>query len=288
MDVTFSTGSLTGFPLRTIFHIARSVGADGLELMLTPRLAAENPVRVQDLERHYDVPIRSVHTILRLTRATPEQAAADIVDSARFARNLPHCSSLVVHTPETYSLHTAAARTWLQAVETALELTRPFGPVIAIENSGRTRASDPTSFLDHPDRLRWLSEEWGVGITFDTSHAASRDWDLLAVTAKLAPHLSNVHLSDFATRTYRVGLANAFLRDHQLPGRGVLPLASLIQTLATFAYDGLLTLELSPFALRVPWRRSSERLLRDAVAFCRAAAAAKQPSTERSKHRGRS
>lgn len=270
-------------PIKAMFRTAQRVGADGVELMLTPRLAAAGPARVTELERLAGVPIRSVHSIMRLGRTSPRREADDIVSSAVFASQLRQCQVLVVHTPRTSGLHTVDARLWLDALEHAGEILRDSPVALTVENSGRLRASDPTAFLDHPDRLRWFAEEWGVGITYDTAHAASRDWDVVASAVKLLPHLANVHLSDTGQHTYAFGMANAFLRDHRLPGRGTLPLEALIRLLASVRYDGLLTLELSPVALRVPWRRAAERHLREAILACRETVASGLPAAERSR-----
>lgn len=284
MDVLFSTGSLTGFTLSSIFDIARRVGADGIELMLTGQLLRQDPSRVQELERTFGVPVRAIHTVMRLGRVSPERAASDIVMSAAYANQFVRCHALVVHGPETHSLHTGAARTWLSALETACEMTEHSSINIALENPGRLTPKAPPTVLDHPDRLRWLAQEWGVAITYDTSHAASQQWDVLGTATKLAPQLANVHLSDYHARSYRSALANAFLRDHQLPGAGMLPLEALLAGLSAAQYRGVITLELSPVSLRVPWRPTTERLLKEAIDFCRAALARPQPSKSQTRY----
>ncbi|MDI3339754.1 MAG: sugar phosphate isomerase/epimerase [Sphaerobacter sp.] len=271
MDVIVSTGSLTGMSLPRIFDVARRAGADGVELMLTARLVQQGPERVRELERRFGVAVRSVHAVLRLREPSARQGAEDIVASARFARALSACETLVVHPPTVSSLHTLAASRWFDALETVRAMTDDAPTRVTIENLGRLRRSDPPSVFDHPDRLRWVAQEWGVGVTYDTAHAASRDWDVVATAGRLAPYLANLHLSDYGRRDFPVGMANALLRDHQLPGSGVLPLEALLFHLARTGYRGLVTLELSPVALGVPWRPAVERRLRGAITHCRAA-----------------
>lgn len=287
MEITFSTGSLTGLSLSTIFKIARGLPVDGVELMLTARLLKQGPQRVQELEQSTGVAVRSVHTVLRVTCPSAEQAAADIVESARFARNLMNCATLVVHTPDSHAMHTVETRAWLTAIDSVLEMTEGTPLRIAVENSGRLSNADPTSYFDHPERLRWVAQEWGVGLTFDTAHAASRQWDLLSAARRLMPHLLNVHLSDYGRRSYPFALANAFIRDHRLPGTGALPLRELLGQLSARDYSGLVTLELSPLALRVPWRPASERRLREAIDFCRAASNVRHSLPQQSRHQQR-
>lgn len=284
MIIAFSTGSLTGVPLSAIFSLARRVGADGLELMLTSRIAARSPSHIRELEQRYEIPVRSVHTILRLRDGNPEDIGSDIVQSAHFARSLLQCTVLVVHPPAVQSIHSAAASSWLMAVESALDLTEDLSLNVTVENLGRLSTDDPATFFDHPDRLLRLAQEWRLGITYDTSHAASREWDIVETGSRFQPHLMNVHLSDYNQRAYRSGLANALLRDHQVPGDGTLPLDSLLNRLAAGGYNGLVTLELSPLALRLPWLPSAANRLRRSIETCREAIDISQPAPQRSRH----
>lgn len=237
--------------------------------MLTPRSSRIDPEYVRGLEERYGVPVRSVHTIMRLRPTPSETLARDIIESARFASRFPHCQALVVHTPQVQSLHDPAARIWFDAVSTAADISQRGNVAIAIENSGRSSIRTPTWAFDHPHRLLWLTEEWDLQITYDTSHAASRNWELLDTLKAFVPRLANIHLSDVAERQYRFGLWNAMRRDHQLPGDGTLPLDDLLAKLAQTQYDGLVTLELSPIAVRAWWRPASLRRISRAIERCR-------------------
>ena len=269
MKLILSTGAFPGFSVESSMILARDAGADGVELMLTPRSSRIDPEHICRLEDRYDVPVRSVHTIMRLRSTPAEILARDIIESARFASRFPRCKALVVHTPQVQSLHDPAARTWFDAVSTAVDISQRGRFAIAIENSGRSSIRTPTWAFDHPHRLLWLTEEWDLQITYDTSHAASRNWELLDTLKAFVPRLANVHLSDVADRQYRWGLWNAMRRDHQLPGHGTLPLDDLLSKLAQTQYDGLVTLEPSPIAVQAWWRPSSVRRLSEAIERCR-------------------
>ena len=266
-----STGAFPGFSVESIFGLTRDVGADGVELLLTPRSHHVDPDYVRQIEERFEVPVRSVHTILRLRRAAPEVLARDIIDSARFASRFPRCKALVVHSPEVQSLHDPAARIWFDAVSTAVDISDRSGFEIAIENSGRSTTKTPTWAFDHPHRLLWLTEEWDLQITYDTAHAASRNWELLDTLRAFLPRIANIHLSDVADRQYRFGLWNAMRRDHQIPGHGILPIDDILLKLAQTQYDGLVTLELSPVAVHAWWRPSSLKLISEALSRCRTA-----------------
>jgi sugar phosphate isomerase/epimerase len=270
MKLLLSTGAFPGFSIENSMSLARDVGADGIELMLTPRLSRIDPDYVRTLEDRYDMPVRSVHTTLRLRRASAEVLARDIVQSARFASHYLECDVLVVHTPNVQSLHEHAGHVWFDAVNTAVEISAGAQFAVAIENSGRSTAKTPTWAFDHPHRLLWLTEEWDLRITYDTAHAASRNWELLDTLRTLQPRVANVHLSDvIATRNSRFGLLNAMTRDHQIPGHGTLPLDELIVRLAQTQFDGAVTLELSPFAVRAWWRPTAVRRISAALDRCR-------------------
>lgn len=270
MKLLLSTGAFPGFSIENSLSLARDVGAEGVELMLTPRLGRIDPDYIRLLEDRYETPIRSVHTTLRLRHVSPELAARDIERSARFAANFMQCDVLVVHTPNVQSLHESPGRCWFDAVTAAVEISRGAQFAVAIENSGRSTAKTPTWAFDHPHRLLWLTEEWDLRITYDTAHADSRNWDLLETLRTLEPRVVNIHLSDVnRTRNSRFGLLNAMTRDHQLPGDGDLPLDELIERLASAQYDGAVTLELSPFAVHAWWRPTAVRRLSDAFHRCR-------------------
>lgn len=269
MKLILSTGAFPGFSVESSLCLARDAGADGVELMLTPRSTHLDPEHICRLEDRYDIPVRSVHTILRLRSASAEVTARDIIESARFASRFPRCKVLVVHTPKVQSLHDPAARIWFDAISTAVDISHRGRFTVAIENSGRSSTKSPTWAFDHPHRLLWLSEEWDLSITYDTAHAASRNWELLDTLNAFIPRIANIHLSDVAERQYRFGLWNAMRRDHQLPGHGILPLDDLLLKLAQAQYDGLVTLELSPVAVQAWWRPASLRRISEAVERCR-------------------
>ncbi len=267
MQVLVSTGSLAWFPLSTRFAIARAAGVDGLELLLTPRLARRGAGVIRELERQHEVPVRTVHAILRIPFSPPEQLAEDIVESARLAARLERCAALVIHPPSTIHPQARGAQHWFDAVARALDIASESGFRLALENL--SCHGQRSSVFDQLEYLLRVAEEWDLHFTFDTAHAASFGWDLLATASAFLPRLANVHLSDAAGRDYAFSLANSLLRDHQLPGHGTLPLVPLLRLLERRRYSGYLTLELSPLAFGFPRPSHVIEQLRAAIAFCR-------------------
>ena len=269
MEYLVSTATLPYRRLETLFHVANRAGADGLELVLPTGLDAIDTAAIKRLERAYEVPIRSVHVPLRVRQPSPDRLAQDIVQSARIASDLPSCTVLVTHAPGVRNLHEPAAHDWLRALEQARSIVDSKQMVITVENAGKPTATSRTHFLDHPERLRWLAEEWALGITFDCAHAASCNWEISETVDYLLRHVHNVHLSDRASGPSRSALWTALLYDHRSPGTGSLPLRRFLRRLRYSGYHGLITLELSPVAAHA-WRTTTTTaIMREALAFCR-------------------
>lgn len=273
-----SASAFIGYSLPAVMRLARDGGADGIELVLSPRTAGLDPGQLRRYEEDTEFPIRSVHAVLRLRRAAPETLADDIKQSAAVAAQLRRCTTLVVHPPDAAALHDRAVQTWIQAVLAAQERGERCGFKVAVENMGQMTPRATPGFFDHPDRLRWLAQEWDLALTFDTAHAASRGWDLLATAASFGPRLANLHLSDSGGRTHRSMLGNALLRDHRFPGEGDLPLQAVLEQLRRAGNSSrLITLEMSPLAVRAWWPPRVRTRLRQAIDLCRLRPQPSQP-----------
>ncbi len=269
MRFSFSSGSLPTYSLPAIFEIGSFAGADAIEVMLTPRLLKQGSTRLRFLEEGFKLPIASVHTVMRLRDVHPSQLLDDILDSARLVRKLENCRSLVVHLPEDTT--SAYGSRWLETVQEAAEILSKSRAQISIENP------DPPGELSSREEwltmMRWrvLSQEFGFGATFDTSHAAASGWDLLGYAENPHSSLDNVHLSDVGGKAYSNGLLNTLLHAHRPPGTGDLQIERFLARLSQTEYNGLITLEISP--LRIPWYwlPSAQRALRDMLGYCRSA-----------------
>jgi sugar phosphate isomerase/epimerase len=266
---SFSSGSLPTYSLPAIFDIGRSAGADAIEVMLSPRMVAQGCTRLRFLEEEFQLPIASVHSVMRVREPDPEIWLKDILESARLVRKLEHCEALVVHLPDTRS--SAFTSRWLETIQQATEILSRSRAEISVENL------DPDPGSEMPDewlsmtRWRVLTQEFGLGATFDTSHAAASGWDLLAYAENPHQALNNIHLSDVGGKRFRSSLLNTLLHDHRPPGTGNLQIERFLARLAQTQYNGLITLEISP--LRIPWFwvPSAQRALRDMIGFSRSA-----------------
>jgi sugar phosphate isomerase/epimerase len=269
MSVLVSTGSLAWFRLPVRLAIAQAAGADGIEFLLTSRSSHRGVQTVQELASHYGLPVLSVHAVLRIGSAREDLLAEDLVHSARLAAQLGSCAVLVVHPPSTGHRQARSVQRWFDGIARARQIASDSRFRLALENVASSHRKPQGAVFEQLEYLMRVAEEWDLDFTLDTAHAASTGWDLLATAEWLFPRLANIHLSDAGIRDYPSSLANELLRDHRLPGRGVLPLAPLLELLQRRAYRGFVTLELSPLAFGFPSRARVTAQLRNAVAFCR-------------------
>jgi hypothetical protein len=117
--------------------------------------------------------------------------------------------------------HEAAYSTrWLETVTDAMEILSRSRTAVSIENP------DPPSSPKLPDewlsQARWrvIAQEFGLNLTYDTSHAAASGWDLLGYAESPDASLDNVHLSDVGGRIYENEFLNSLLHAHRPPGTG--------------------------------------------------------------------
>lgn len=270
MDILLSTGSLAPRNFRDAASIARRAGLDGLEVMLNRRLLAAGPERSYQVAEEQQVPIRSIHPPIRLSQ-NAHVTHDDMIASATYARAIPGCRVLVMHVVGGPGLHTERGRAFFSTINEVTDILNGSGVRLAIENRGTVHPQPRLDFLDKLHNLYRVCEEWDLDITFDTSHAASFGLHVVPSLDVVFPRLTNIHLSDRKEEPPAIasGALNALTREHQVPGKGVLPLGHLLERLKAKRYHGAITLELSPVAL-TSWRenRALERVAQ-AVSFVR-------------------
>lgn len=271
MRIQFSTACLPYYPLGQQFALARTLGADGLELALTPALLLRGSERVVRLSDQHGVPVRSLAVALA-DISPPEPAETPAI--ARFAAALPECRVLVLPAP-TPTLAPGGLGAYLALLRGYLDALADRGITPTIENPAPRRAGEAAGPLDRFPQLRRLVEEWDLGFTFDTSHAAGHGWVITEPLPQMGARLRNVHLSDFRApprgeAVARIGLDDHGYEGHQLPGQGILPLRAFLRALARREYAGLLTLDLDPRGLRAWWPPTARGRLARALDFCHA------------------
>lgn len=275
MDLQYSTAALAHLPVSRSFAFARELGLVGVEVALTPLLYNRGPARLGRLAERSGVPVRS------LDLSGLGDMALDptlIVGFAAFATALPECRVITLPTPRA----TSSLNEYLSTLQRYSEELGDHAAVTIINAPGNATEQGP---LDRFPQLRRIVEEWELGYTFDTSHAASNGWVITEPLPQMGVRLRNVHLSDFR-QAPAVGpgaqppLLPGIPRDAQLrraPGEGVLPLRAFLRALQRREYDGLLTLDLREVGWRAWWPPALQQRLSAAVTFCREALVSYEP-----------
>jgi sugar phosphate isomerase/epimerase len=111
-------------------------------------------------------------------------------------------------------------------------------------------------------------------MTLDTSHVGTFDLDLLDSLQWFDGRVANVHLSDLRQVSPWIQSQprlHSYFRQHQFPGSGDLPLKQFLRELKVRGFDGTITYELSPLAVKAltPWR--VDKKLKEAETFVRQA-----------------
>jgi sugar phosphate isomerase/epimerase len=270
MKISVALGALTFYPLRAGLRVAGASGADGVELLLDNALLRRGPERTSALADAAGLPVLSVHAPLRWMRNDLARQVADAETVIRFAGGLPGPPHVILHHPGAEHTSDGGLQRWLAAVDAA---RRPFaadGLRVSIENRPENHDGAAPSPLDDPLTLRSVAAEWGLDITFDIAHAASRNVGVIKALDALLPRVVNIHLSDaLPERAYSGGLLNGLLRDHHLPGVGELPLPAVFDLLERRGYRELLTIELSPLSLHAWYPPSARRRVAASVSETR-------------------
>lgn len=257
MKVLFSTGCLFYLPTRDTFLLAREAGFDGCELVIDRRF---NDGRHIDtvLECHTILPIHAIHAPYMRMAAWGNEVYS-LMRTVEIAKMIG-TEVVNFHPPNWYSMEIGFLR-WFRKVEDFQAKLGAQNLCLTIENMprmGKRVMLAPYVLNDFEDLI-----EFGVKrnlyFTFDTTHAATFDVDIIAASLAFlrTGRLRNIHISDYGD-----------YKSHLFLGDGRLPMVKFLNTLARLSYHGMVTLEVSPYELP----RTREwllKMLRYQVAFLR-------------------
>jgi sugar phosphate isomerase/epimerase len=267
--VLFSTGALWGAPLAWSVRLARAAGCDGVELVIDPSVLLAGQRRVARLSDRLGMPIVALHPSIFGFHGMNRPPSA-FEQLGEWSRELG-TGLVVLHPPRMVNLAANTCR--FDAGLAALRKAADPGLRIALENVPLFVPEEEQHPFTRPTRLAEFAHERGLSLTLDTTHLASANLDLLREYDAVAGLVSHVHLSDFRmpARWLDRPKLDTYMKHHQLPGVGALPLRAFVQRLRATGYSGAITLELSPVALQFwrPW--SMAGLLRRSVGDVRRA-----------------
>jgi len=226
--VLFSSAAFFGRPLAETMRLAAEAGYAGVEVMVTRDPASQDPRRIRELARGYNLEVGALHApCLLLTRRIWGTDPVGKIYRAMEVAEDAGAGLVVMHPPFRWQ---RGYRAWLD--ERLRGLEERTGVVVAFENmfpvhvGGRPLTFHTNQDLDDLDRFEDL--------VLDTSHAAVAGHDLIEVRGRFGDRLRHVHLSDNAGKGWD---------SHLPPGDGVLKLNDFLTDLATAGYRGAVALE---------------------------------------------
>jgi sugar phosphate isomerase/epimerase len=267
VQLSLSTGSLYHLPLATTFALARDAGLAGVELVIGPELLLRGSGYVQALAEQHNLRLLTVHPpILPLPGWRSLSQVAEKLAWWTLALGAPLA---VLHSPRAASLTSERGRRYVAAVEVCRQALAHGGALLTIENRARFSPQEPPGALDDPQALADFVAAQQMAVTLDTAHVAGMGLDPRLAFQLLGSAVRNIHLSDVWARSLFSGhYCASIFQQHQLPGTGTIPLAEFLDLLGRSGYCGVLTLELSPVALRAWSLGNIRRCLAQSVAFC--------------------
>lgn len=277
MKLSFSTASLYIYPLRWMFSIAQRAGFDGVELVISPEVEWRGGAYVKKQAAEFGLEIFSVHPPLLQYRGWKHlhKSIVPYLDRALRATDDVGAPMMVVHMPKARDAQAGVGREFVDRLISERKNLDGAGLQITLENRPKFRARDAGLILTTPQELRGFADAHDFPMTLDTAHIGTFDLDLIESYDYFRGRLANVHLSDLRDVSPRVEaqpVLHSYVKQHQLPGAGKLPLRAFIALLAQEKYGGPMTFELSPTALHIWSPRTVETKLKQCVAFVRASA----------------
>jgi len=281
LKFSLSTGTLYPYPLRQVFRWARQAGFDGVELVINPEAAIRGGQSVRQIARAEGMELLSAHpTVIPLPGWRERDGGmARTIDLAREAG----IGLVVMHTPRSGSLDEGDGLVFRQRIERWQSQLAGGGLQLAVENKAIRAEAHWHYALTPLDRLRAFADRHDLALVLDTAHAGTAGEDLLGARRLFGDRLVNVHLSDLGGRLPLAEFSHVrrFFGEHRFPGTGDLALPDLLGELGGSGYEGLVTLEVSPWAVRGWWPPAVRRYLARACDWMRQMAGSAGNGTRR-------
>ncbi len=244
MDILFSTGCLYEYPVSEIFQIAKAAGYDGIELLISHENCNIETERFLEMSDEYDIPILSFHSPFLACKGW-----GGFWD--RIWRSLVMAMELSIplvnfHPPAGIIPRHHLNGQLSEYIRLYKDLIEDSGITLTIENLPTTagfRRSFINRFfplmINNMYRIADFVVDNDIYTTFDTTHIGTTGVDLLEAYAVFRDRIANIHLSDYDGTS-----------QHLLPGAGHLPLEKFLSQVKHDGYEGIITLETCPAAMK--------------------------------------
>ena len=262
MSQLFSKGSLdfSQFDFAEIMRLTHKQGFSLMELTLDigyvlPGALSENQIAsLLAVKEELDLTYTAHLPLWSIEPSSPNefirQASVDcLVDAIKIVKSLD---------PEVYVMHNAG---WLGAEFGEFDVTPQYKPYLfevlgglaeqsvreVLQRTGLPPQKIALESIEFPFEYTWrLAERLGSTICLDTGHVLSGQsgsTDLLDFVDRYHSRLSEIHLHDGAVRPVEGKRFPYF--DHQVLGRGDMPVSKFLTALKNYGFDGPIIFELN-------------------------------------------
>jgi sugar phosphate isomerase/epimerase len=237
MKILLSSGSLYTLPLEKAFQIASETGYDGMEVIISERFGFGQDKGFNLLSNLKQVlPIYVLHAPFHVIPGWENRKTA-VLKTIELAKRI---SVIMVnfHPPRWFDLEIKFWR-WMYTVGDFQGELGGGKVAIAMENMpyrGKLLRFNPNILRRTMDVVRFI-EKKNLYFTFDCTHMGTAKANFEGNFLRLyrTKRVKNIHFSDYRNQN-----------EHLLPGRGTLPLKSLLNYLRESNYDEMITLEIIP------------------------------------------
>lgn len=249
IPVGLSTSSVFPAGVEEGFRLAREIGYDGMEVMVSYAKDSREPALLREYSERFELPILSLHapTLFLLQGLWGRDAWVKVERTIEIAKEL-EVPTVVAHPPFRWQGRYAHG-----FVEGVAALEEEHGIAIAVENMYPWRLGVRELLNYVPDHDP--TDEDYAHVTVDLSHAATAGDDALEMIERLGDRLTHLHLADGSGRTTK--------DEHLAPGEGNQPCAEVLRRLANRGWEGSVLVEVTTSA------ELRERTLRQSLAFAR-------------------
>lgn len=190
MKLLLSSYSLEPFPLEEIFLLAKEIGADGLELVLTPAVFKLGWAKIKKLSDAHQIPIINIHQPPWYVLFTGKRGILRFIDIAR------KCGSqnIVVHLATVRRGFNSRFFDWIKELESNQNIN------IAFENAAPRALEKFPRYPGHHDRLEEFVKARKINLTLDIAKAALADIDPYQFFQRNHNQIKVIHLHGFTQK----------------------------------------------------------------------------------------
>ena len=187
MRLLLSSYSLEPFPLEEIFLLGREIGADGLELVLTPEVFKLGLAKVKALAETHQFPVVNIHQPPWYVLFTGQGLMKKMIDQAVFFR----AENLVAHLATMRRTFDSPFFEWIKGLESNQNIN------IAFENAAPRKLERWPSYAGSPEKLEEFVQKRKVDLTLDVAKAVLAGIDPYQFFQRNREQIKVIHIHGF-------------------------------------------------------------------------------------------